>query len=223
MKAFPIHLAALTFWAAANLCAANITIVNPSFEVDVFSQGGYFNAPPSGWTDVQANGLVGPWFPAAGFFNTPAPDGDNILFVGYGSPGEASQNLSALLQADTTYTLSFYVGARLDLPFSPYTVSLTANGVTLASDSGGNPTSGNFVARSFSFTTGANPAGEGTALGIDVYASGLGSSQADFDAFSLTADPASQSGAPEPATLPLMGGALALAAAWSRRRRQSRI
>jgi hypothetical protein len=218
-----LGLATLTLWAGAALSAATIAITNPSFEADNLAPGGIQNSAPFGWADFLGNGLAGAWHPDAAYFNLPVPDGNSVLFVSYlGTASRARQTLDAVLEANTLYTLTYYVGRRLDLPLNAYAVMLTAGGGMIASDSGGNPTAGNFVMRSFSFATGEFPDGLGTILGIDVDAAGQSPNggQAVFDAFSLTAVSTLESGAPEPSTFFLMGGAMLAAAGWSRRRRR---
>jgi hypothetical protein len=215
-------LATLMLSASVSLSAATIVITNPSFEDDPLEPGVISNASPTGWNNISQNGAIGFWHDNGSYING-VPDGVNHLFVGFGNPGAVAQTLSAVLQANTLYTLSYYVGSRSDIPLGDYTVYLTAGGVTLASDSGGNPTLGNFVFRSFSFTAGANPDGEGLELGIGVYDlgnDGFSLAQGEFDAFSLSTG-APESGTPEPSTLFLMGGAMLAAAGWSRRRKGS--
>jgi len=197
-----------TCLAAAPGWATSITIANPSFEDP--ASAGIQNGIATGWN--VGNSDAGTWNPTG--FAT-APDGNQVLFVGYlGTPSEVSQVLAANLQANTDYTLAFYVGSRNDIAFSTYSVSLLANGNILASDSGGAPGAGGFVFRQISWNSGSNPAGLGSALEIDINASGLNSlqvgGQAEFDNFSLTSSGTGGSPTPEPASMVLMGAGLVL-------------
>ncbi len=123
--------------------------------------------------------------------------------------------MAATVAANTTYTLDFYLGQRLDFAFSAYTVSLIANGVTLASDSAGSPAAGTFVSRSITYNSGAAPLQLGQTLSIAVTA-GASGGQANFDDFTLDGSPTSST--PEPATAGL--GALAILGFFSIRARR---
>ena len=99
-----------------------------------------------------------------------------------GSPGGVSQDVTTV-QANTDYTLSYWVGWRNDYNFSLYTVSLVVGGVTVASDSAGSPAQGTFQLRTVDYFS--NPADAGRTLTIDANATGLNNAefgaQADFD------------------------------------------
>ncbi len=205
--------------------AGVITISNAGFENPNVGSGAIVNAAPNGWN--TSNFFAGTWnIAAGGFFTGSAPEGSQILFVGFdGSASDANQTLGATVAANTTYTLAYSLGQRNDRAFSTYSVALKANGVTiLGSDSAGAPTSGNFVNRTITFSTGAAPATLGQTLGIYIQASGLSAlganAQAEFDNFSLTANPTA-SGTPEPATFGMIGAGIG-AMAFARRRLQSK-
>lgn len=198
---------------AASSQAAPIAITNFGFESPSLGAGGIANGVATGWTVSNSN--AGVWYPTAGsYFNAAAPEGNQILFVGFGSPADVNQTpLAATVQANMTYTLSFLLGQRLDLPLSTYSVSLEANGTTvLGSDSAGSPTAGNFNLRTIIFNSGASPATLGQPLGIFIHASGSSvtgaSGQADFDKFSLDGSPTGAPGVPEPATYVLIGAGI---------------
>jgi hypothetical protein len=217
---------------AASGQAGTIAITNPGFEEP--AQGGIVNGAATGWS--VSNGFAGVWnissFPLQ--FNTAAPEGNQILFVGFfGNPADVSQSPVSSLGIDTgivasnmTYTLSFSVGRRLDMAFSTYSVSLEANGATvLASDSAGSPTAGGFVTRTIVFNSGTGSGALGQQLGIFIHASGssapgLNDAQAVFDNFSLDASPtAAAVGSPEPTTSVLIGAGI-IVLMLSRRRLQ---
>jgi hypothetical protein len=136
-----------------------------------------------------------------------------------GAPGHADQTLSVDLAANTTYTLSYYVGSRSDFPgIGAYTVALEANNVVL--NSGSDPYSGPdglMQQKSFSFTSGAVvTAGQALQIVIDLPGE---SGNGIFDLFTLDADTQS-AGAPEPASMALSVSAIAMLG-WLRRRRRA--
>src|ERR1035437_8275025 len=128
--------------------AASIPITNASFESPLLSPGAWTatDIPTTVW---YGNGPNGVWYPDAGYFTGSLPYGNQILIVGYNEGSLVTQSLSATLQADTTYTLSYYLGNRFagaidqgnPISLGEYSVSLWANGFLLASDSGGGPLS----------------------------------------------------------------------------------
>jgi hypothetical protein len=211
----------LSFMACTLLCisasASSITINNPSFEIPALTCSAGPSCFQLSFTNWTGSGAAATFRPSVGagqeFISL--PDGLQVAAVSNGSSGDVFQDLTAMLAANTTYTLTFSVGQRSDVSFNAgYLVSVLANGVTLGSDTGATPASGAFTARSIIFTTGAAPAQLGQVLRIDISAPAtpLAVTQADFDAFALTATPA---GVPEPGVFGLtaMGlfGLLALA------------
>jgi hypothetical protein len=95
--------------------ADSVTIQNGSFEITnplSFSCGpgcADNNGPIPGWT--IAGGQEGSWQPSSAYLTLPFPNGGIVAFS---NGGTISQTLSASLAPDTTYTLSAYVGHRLD-------------------------------------------------------------------------------------------------------------
>jgi hypothetical protein len=216
----PMVLIGLCSLCLSSASAASITIVNPSFEDPSLDPGG-FGQPPTGW-DFSGQGGVWNPPPASGYFNV-IPDQNQILYLGFGgSDGVVSQDLGVSLQANTAYTLSFYVGQRNDMEISPYVVSLLAGTTLLASDSAGSPGPGDFVLRTFTFDSGATPAAGNLNIMIDVPSSAPSGGQAAFDLFTLTTNSTSTSAAPEPGTLALLGSSLAALTALTRRRSSQR-
>jgi hypothetical protein len=194
--------------ASATGWGASVSILNPSFESPAQAAGGFTFDAGDNW---NVTGFGGVWRPSTGpnngsnFFAS-LPAGSQVLFEGFGTSSDASQNLGISLLPNEIYTLTYYVGQRYDVPLSSYQVALKAGAVVLASDSGGAPTAGNFLQRTFSFTTGNSPiAGN---LIIDISSTGFaatgGSGQAAFDLITLDASPVITS-VPEPATFFLIG------------------
>jgi hypothetical protein len=180
------------------VCAnAAIPIVNPSFETPAQANGGYSTAPPTGWTTANGGSAIAVWNPAVSpypnfYFSVPPPDNKQVIALGGSfSPGEIQQDLGVTLQPNTTYTLGYYVGARLDVPISSYNVQLFAGGAVVIADHLGNPAPGGWVYRSASFHTGPTASGE---LVIDLlgtgrnYADGV-AGQVVLDLIQLTAVP----------------------------------
>jgi hypothetical protein len=180
--------------------ADNIPVANNSFETTsgfTASCGtgcAYNFGPVPGWTTTGATGSFEP-----GGFLSPVPDGSVVAFTNGGS---LSQDLGVTLLADTTYTLSVFVGDRTDLP-GTYTIALDAGTVAMCSSGGATSsiTPGGFADETCSFTTGSTVApGD-----LTVWLIGE-SGQADFDDVSVTA--------PEPAEIGMLAiGLFAIAIA----------
>lgn len=179
--------------------ADSITIQNASFESTNTlnigcGTGCAFNTGPiPGWT---LTGLGGSFQPNSTFFNLPVPDG---TIVGYSNGGSISQTLGVSLVPNSLYTLSVFVGDRLDgVSSGLYSIALMDGATTLCSFSGYgssiNP--GTFADKTCSFASGPSvPNGK---LSIVLASGGI---QADFDNVSLTATP-------EPSSQVLVGAGL---------------
>jgi hypothetical protein len=208
----PALLAALAVVAAPPRATAQpIPIVNPGFEADVLGDGAFiFSA--TGWT---VTGDAGTFNPTVASYLTEAPEGQNVAFAS-GRGGSLEQTLAAVWLPNVHYAFQVLVGDRLDSPFAQYTVQLLAGGGDLSSiTSSVSPGDGVFAPLSIGITLApANPA-VGQAIGIRL--SGLGG-QVNFDDLSLIAT----STVPEPATMALTAGGLALLGVSARRRRGRR-
>jgi hypothetical protein len=200
----------LSLVAGASSWAAPIPITNPSFESPVQALGVFTVGTVTGWT---VTGFAGVWFPQTGANNgsnffTAVPDGNQVLFEGFGQSADISQALGVSLAANTLYTLTYFVGRRFDVPMSLYTVAVDAGATVLASDSAGAPATGTFAQRTITFTTGAVPIAG--ILTIDISSTGVNAAgaaaQTAFDSFSLTA--VTTAGTPEPASMLLLAGGL---------------
>jgi hypothetical protein len=144
-----------------------------------------FNAGPiPGWAMTGAGGS---FQPSSTFLNLPLPDGN---IVAYSNGGTISQVLTSSLLADTTYTLSVFIGNRLDGLNSTYTIALDAGSTQLCSFSASSATitpKGGFADETCTFNSGsAFPTG---LLSIILSAAGP---QVDFDNVSLSATPVSE-------------------------------
>lgn len=185
------------------LSAAEIPIVNPSFE-----------SGTAGWT--SGGGVFDAFPPTAGMFADPAPDGASVLYVGGASPGlgSASQILGATVEANTTYTLDFWIGFRAQpfIQLTTYDVSLLPFAPPMTC---GIPARGTFIPCSLTFQSSA--ADVGLPLTIQIRVGGAGSAavnQFAFDDFTLNA-----SQVPEPSQILLVLGALAGLLVSKRKRR----
>jgi hypothetical protein len=190
--------------AGASCWAAPIPITNPSFESPTLTLLGLSDSA-TGWT---LSGVAKVYFPPVGADNgtnlfAAVPDGNQIL-LDLNLASDANQALGISLTANTTYTLTYFVGRRYDLPIGGYTVAVKAGSTVLVSDSGGAPGAGAFVQRTLTFATGATPLSG--ILSIDITSTGLsatgGLAETAFDMITLT----STSSSPEPASMLLFGG-----------------
>ena len=206
--------------------AVALTVSNPSFETPLLgcapSSGCFQFGMGSPWAVGSAIGSVATFRPGVGVGGSVnfIPDGSQVAAVGNGATfsGLITQDLPDILAADTTYTLSFYVGSRAEfITFAPYTVSLKAGGVLLAQDSGANPAPGDFVLRTLAFNSGSAPAQLGQSFRIEVFESAGG--QALFDGFGL--DGTNTSATPEPSTSFLAGTGLLIFMATLKRKASS--
>jgi hypothetical protein len=189
-----------------------IAVQNPSFETTnpltsscaVSTTCAYNNGPIPGWTTT---GTSGSWQPSSTYYNLPLPDG---TIVAYTNGGTISQTLTGVsLQPDSTYTLSVYVGNRLDNLTTDYSISLDAGSTVLATLTGSNAsiTSGTFADEILTYTTGATV----TPGDLSIVLTSLGT-QSDFDDVQLSfTDPPDNSdpiSTPEPGSMALLGAGL---------------
>jgi hypothetical protein len=240
MKYLPI--AFVICGLATNLSAGAIPILNPNFDAQVLSPGGstgYGFIPITNWSQNDViNTDYSVYNPVATSYPSGVPGGNNVADVfSDGTTASIWQFLTTDLQANDTYTLTGYAGARLDTNiFAPAVDACNGNAMVEAGGNvlnaavvGGNIngsgcTWGAFTQFTISFTTGANPAGLGQPLEIVLETLGTGSvyepSELDFTGIALsdTAGSGSGSAAPEPATFGAMAGGLALCIFRFRRR-----
>ena len=151
-----IPTAAILLGAANVAQAANIPILNFSFEADVLNCTAgascvLQNQAPNGWTEstnapagapsgFAGGGFYGVYKPGPVQYPAGVPDGVNVAYVQTGVYSVSlTQTLTSVLQVNDTYTLSFYVGERADastlnpaLGCSGFNVSLMAGGNILS-------------------------------------------------------------------------------------------
>lgn len=200
----PKTTAAFSFWFifsimffSSNTAEADaILINNPSFENDVLVDGDFI-ASISGWTISGTGGGTWNINSTPLFWNTAAPDGNQVGFATDASlAGSASisQVLSASLAANSEYTLSVFVGHPTDYVTS-YSIDLYAGGNLLATKSGTGP-EGSFQLESLTFDS-SGSAFIGQQLEIRLYSD---SPQTAFDSVSLSVN-----SVPEPSSLAFAG------------------
>jgi hypothetical protein len=194
--------------------AAPITIVNPSFEAPAVAPGG-FTSVATGWMNTLGSPVTD--FPLSNQFAS-IPDGNQVeILDDFNGPGTLSQVLSTSLAANTTYTLTFFVGNDLLLPYTGYSAQFLANGVTLASDTSAvSPTAGHFLQDTITFNSGASPAQLGQPLEITF--SDIGFNGVAFDLVQLDGSTTVGSSTPEPGTWMSMAGGIAMMLAAKYRR-----
>lgn len=175
---------------AISIQNASFETTNPLISPCAGTGCAYNGGPIPGWT-LTGNG--GSFQPSSLYFNLPLPDGN---IVAYSNGGSISQDLGVSLLADATYTLSVFVGDRLDNRTSNYSLSLLAGTTTLCTFSGSNAsiTPGTFADETCTFQSGTTlPSGD---LSIVLTSAGT---QTDFDDVSL-----SVVSVPEPSSVVLL-------------------
>lgn len=192
--------------------AASIFIANHSFEVPIapLRGDGFYTdnsnpVPISNWYNAHApgkdQGVLDPTksqiITGHDFFYglQPVPDGNQVA---YSNGGTIAQKLSAVLQPNTRYTLSAYIGRRNALAFPANSIQLIA-GNTLVSSNSVTPAAGTFERVTVSYTSGdiGDPR---IGKPLKIYLASWGA-QTNFDNVTLDASPI-----PEPsAILGLLG------------------
>jgi len=184
--------AAILVLAAAPAWADSIPVTNASFESTgplVPSFSGPVNLGPiPGWTTT---GVAGSWQPTTiEFSSLPGP-----ITIAYTNGGSISQDLGVSLAANTAYTLSVFVGDRLDsYGGGNYTISLDAGSTTLCTFSGDSSkiAKGTFVDETCTYQSGSVvPAGD-----LSILINGSSTGQVDVDNVSVVT--------PEPGSLALL-------------------
>ena len=195
-----ILLLALCFAVSGGAAWADgVPVQNASFETTnaLTSSCGlgcaFNNGPIPDWTITGAGG-GGSFQPSTTFFNLPLPNGS---IIAYSNGGTISQILGVTVQPDSTYTLSVYVGDRLDGEVANYSIALDDGSATLCSTpsaSNGAITPGTFAEVTLTCSTGATVAPGDLAIVL----TSVGT-QSDFDNVALNVVQA-----PEPASYLLL-------------------
>jgi PEP-CTERM motif len=175
--------------------ADGVPVENASFETTnaLTSSCGlgcaYNKGPIPDWT-TAGPGQAGSFQPSTTYLNLPLPNGNTVA---YSNGGTISQILGVTVQPDSTYTLSVYVGDRLDGNVASYSIALDDGSTTLCSTptaSNGAITPGTFADVTLTCSTGATVAPGDLAIVLT-----SGGPQIDFDNVALnvvqTPEPAS--------------------------------
>src|SRR6266404_493981 len=184
--------AAILVFAGAPAWADSIPVQNASFEItnsldQPFSGGPYNLGPIPDWTTT---GIAGSWQPNSLEFSS-IPGGSTIAITNGGTISQILTGNSVL--ANTAYTLSVFVGDRLDGVNGNYTIALDAGSTTLCTFSGNSASikPGTFVNETCTYQSGSVvPVGD-----LSVVFSSQGT-QLDIDKVSVAT--------PEPGSLALL-------------------
>lgn len=190
-------------FASKSALADQLSIQNPSFETTnpltlpcVGSGCGFNLGPIPGWATTGAQ--TGSWQPSSFYFNLPLPDGNIVAYTNSGTISQTLTGIPAL--PNTFYTLSVFVGHRLDGFANNFSIALDAGATTLCSFSGSNSgiISGTFADETCTFQTGSVvPTGD-----LSIILTGAGP-QIDFDNVTVRT--------PEPSSVLLTGFGLLFA------------
>jgi hypothetical protein len=234
-----IALLVVSGFAVSSAQAASIFIQNHSFE-DPNAGNGIFivsdSSGPPGWNIHGPTGAGTRFFGVLNpsgttLYTEPVPDGDNVGVVFLSTPGVAAggleQILADTLQLNTQYTLRVDVGNIANDPNPPhnafnfsgfpgYRIELLAGSTIVASDHNTLTISeGAFETSTILFSTGSFHPNENQALGIRLMNLNGGGIEVNFDNVRLDAI-----AVPEPSTVALLFGGLALSTAFFRRRKK---
>lgn len=156
----------------------SIPILNPGFEAQVLSNGGFRSGTLTDW---QVIGAGGPYNPTSrDFIDGLASEGNNVAFHAGGS---FSQVLAASLQANTRYTLQVDIGHRSGFGIPGYAVQLWAGGNLLVEDDSVMPADATFETLAVDYLAESDDANLGLPLEIRLISDG---SQSIFDNVRLT-------------------------------------
>jgi hypothetical protein len=211
MRTFQLGM--LTIGLLSVLLVANaafaipLTVVNPSFEANVYADAGFsYTDPITGWTRNGTQVTV--WNPAAAFYTQTGviPDGNQVMVID-GAGTYVTQVLSDTLTANTLYTLTVGIGNRIGGTFGGHNIQLRAGGTILnQAINTVSPADNQFLDATVSFFAPIGHAQLGQALEVRLLRAGVtGSSEFDLvrlDAFLVQA--------PEPSSLLLAAAGLAM-------------
>ena len=190
-------LALISLFAVSSAKADSVPVVNadfsdpaPPYAISCGTGCSYDNGPITGWS-YSGSGSSGYFQPNATYYTSLPPAETTIAYI---NGGKLTQDVGVLL-ANTTYSLTVYVGNRLDELTTDYSFGLSTGPTTLAYwSNNGLITPGTFQSETISFTTGSNVTGDLTIFLADA------GPQADFGNVSLNAV-----STPEPSSLLMLG------------------
>ncbi len=188
-------LAVVSLFVVGSASADSVTVQNADFSQLgaplVACTGCLDNAGPIPDWAYSGTGGEGSFQPGSGYYKALPPGETTVAYI---NGGELTQDVGVLL-ANTTYTLTVYVGNRLDKLTTDYSFGLESGSTGLAEwSNNGLITPGTFQAETISFNTGNNVSGDLTIFLADA------GPQADFGEVSLNAV-----STPEPSSLLLLG------------------
>jgi len=196
---FGIALVVALFVMTSGAWAGNvsITVPNGSFELPAGCLAACGTA--TDWTVYNS----GVFEPIASVYAT-IPDGVQVAWANNG--GSLEQTDLGTFAANTTYTLTVYVGARAGDPFGGE-IYLLGNSADVDSYIGTTPATGTFTPWTITFNTATDPGVVGENIGIELYSSTI---QSDFDDVQLSDNGGNGGGGtvPEPAMFALVGAGL---------------
>src|ERR1039457_1538434 len=173
--------------AAAFAQGQAISITNAGFESDVLNCAGSNCFNPfviPGWTLTGDGSTFKPSTGPGGQFPGGIPEGSNVAALGdAASAAVIIQDLGFAPLANTTYTLTVWVGQRTDAPLIAYAAELLVGMTSVASDNTLRPAAGTFALDTVTYKSGSSP---GTGH-LFIRLSGGGGGQADFDKVALSA------------------------------------
>jgi len=190
-------LALVSLFAVSSANADSVPVVNADFSQlgaplsnSCGTNCAWNYGPIPGWT-ISSGTVAGSQELNSNYYYS-LPPGETVM--AYINGGSITQDVGTLL-ANTTYTLTVYVGDRLDGYTTDYSFGLTNGATKLAYwSNNGLITPGTFQAETISFTTGSNVSGD-----LSIFLADAGP-QADFGNVSLNAV-----STPEPSSLLMLG------------------
>ncbi|WP_300462674.1 PEP-CTERM sorting domain-containing protein [Desulfobacula sp.] len=213
--------------------ASTISVANHSFESpDISNLDSYVGVLPNIWVTYlddwsSAVGTrVGTYQPGVTGKYDSIPDGDQVAFTWAPS---ITQILTDTVAADTSYTLSAYVGWRRDTITPNFSIELLGNGTnvlasTTAASSSATMVEGKFTEVSFTWSSTSGTLNQTLGIRLDNLNTSDTLGPVEFDLISLEAittskGPGPGAAVPEPTTMLLLGfGLLGLAGVGRRKK-----
>jgi hypothetical protein len=198
--AIGFFLALSTSVVRAGELVTNGSFESPGYDPSwLLKDGTYYPSPfevPTGWSGT---GQVSVNLPGTQAYPYGVPDGVQVAVDGLPDDvGDIFQDVPATLSLGTVYTLTGFVGSRLDYPGSGEIDLETSTGDILASSGSITPPDGMFQSVYLTYQPQSGDPDLGDGLRISLLFTG--GNQASYDAISLTAD-----SVPEPVSIGLLG------------------